>query len=161
MTPALRLIATLLLAPTLSSLPAAAHDVAAGALQIIHPAIPAPAANARSAAGYMVLANEGSTPDRLIGVETVIAGAAMLHTTDFGADGVARMRHLPAIDLPAGGIVTLEPGGMHVMFMGLTAPLAEGDMVSATLVFEQAGRVAIEFMVDPADGTMDHSTMTH
>lgn len=137
-----------------------AHGVTVGEMEIVHPAIPAPPAAARSAAGYLEIVNAGSVGDRLLGVETAIAKQAMLHSTDHGADGVARMIHLDAIDIPAGGTVLLEPGGMHIMLMGLTGPLTEGDMISATLVFERAGRVAIEFSVDAPAGT-DHSRMDH
>ncbi len=154
-----------LLAALALSAPALAHSVTAGEIEIIHPAIPAPAASAKAAAGYMAIANNGPTPDRLIGVETPAAASATLHTTEHGADGVARMAHLPALVIPAEDTVVLAPGGMHVMLMGLTAPLTEGEMVPATLVFEHAGRVAIAFMVDPPGGadhsTMDHSAMDH
>ena len=62
---------------------------------------------------------------------------------------------------PGGGeTVVLEPGGYHIMLMGLTKPLTEGEMVPATLIFEHAGRIEVEFMVDPPGG-MDHSTMDH
>lgn len=137
-----------------------AHSVTVGTMEIIHPAIPAPPAGAKSAAGYLEIVNAGDAADRLLGVETAIAKRAMLHATDHGADGVARMIHLDAIDIPAGGTVLLEPGGMHIMLMGLTGPLTEGDMIPATLVFERAGRVAIEFSVDAPAGT-DHSRMDH
>lgn len=141
----------------LSALPALAHGVTAGALEIIHPAIPLPANGAKTAAGYFAVVNGGDTPDRLIAVETPIAKMAMVHITETDANGVSTMRHLEAVDLPAGETVVLEPGGMHVMLMGLTDILAEGDMIPATLVFEQAGRVEIEFSVDPAGEAMDHS----
>ncbi len=144
---------------------AQAHEILAGQLQIIHPYISAPPAAAKSAAGYVVIANEGTTPDRLIAVETPVAAMAMLHVTEFGADGVARMRALEGLEIAGGDIVTLEPGGMHVMLMGLTAPLKAGDTVPATLVFEHAGRVEITFAVDEAgamdDMTIDHSKMDH
>ena len=137
-----------------------AHGVTVGTMEIIHPAIPAPPAGAKSAAGYLEIVNAGGAADRLLGVETAIAKRAMLHATDHGADGVARMIHLDAIDIPADGTVLLEPGGLHIMLMGLTGPLTEGDMIPATLVFERAGRVAIEFSVDAPVG-MDHSRMDH
>lgn len=137
-----------------------AHSVTVGTMEIIHPAIPAPPAGAKSAAGYLEIVNAGDAADRLLGVETAIAKRAMLHATDHGADGVARMIHLDAIDIPAGGTVLLEPGGLHIMLMGLTGPLTEGDMIPATLVFERAGRVEIEFSVDAPVG-MDHSRMDH
>lgn len=139
---------------------ALAHGVTLGAIEVIHPNIPQPPAGAKSAAGYMALANNGAAPDRLLAIESPIAEVVSLHRTEVAADGVARMRALPAIDLPADDIVLLEPGGLHVMFMGLLVPMTEGDMLPATLVFEKAGRIEVEFMVDPPGG-MDHSTMDH
>src|SRR5690606_33740508 len=88
------------------------------------------------------------------------AKKAEIHITEVSAEGVASMRHIEALEIPAGDTALLEPGGTHIMLMGLTAPLTEGDMVKATLIFEQAGRVEVEFMVDPPGG-MDHSQMNH
>jgi copper(I)-binding protein len=138
-----------------------AHEVKVGDLQIIHANIPAPMGSAQVAAGYMGIANDGDHPDRLVGVEAGFAARALLHTTTFSADGVATMSHVEALDIPAQDTVVLEPGGYHIMLMGLTRPLTVGERLPATLIFEQAGRVEIEFMVDPADGSVDHSTMDH
>lgn len=150
-----------LLASLLLSSAALAHEFKIGDLEIIHPNIPAPAATAKAAGGFMAISNDGAVSDRLIAVETGIAKRAQVHTTATGADGVAKMAHVPeGVEIPAGGTVVLERGGLHVMFMGLTGALKEGDMVPVTLVFEHAGRVAIEFMVDPP-GDMSHSMMNH
>ena len=149
-------LAALLMAGT-----ALAHETTVGDLQIIHANIPAPMGTAQVAAGYMGISNEGDHVDRLIGVEVAFAAQAVLHTTEISADGVARMRHVEALEIPAKDVVVLEPGGYHIMLMGLTRPLAVGDMLPATLIFEQGGRVDIEFMVDPADGSVDHSKMDH
>ena len=138
-----------------------AHEVNVGDLQIIHANIPAPMNGGQVAAGYMGISNEGDHSDRLIGVEASFAAKAMLHTTEFSADGVARMTHVEALEIPAGDTVVLEPGGYHIMLMGLDQPLTVGDMLPATLIFEQGGRVEIEFMVDPSDGSADHSKMEH
>lgn len=154
-TPLIALCAALLLAPCVQ-----AHGVTAGDLEIIHPNIIAPAASAKSAGGYMGIANEGTTDDRLIGIEVPSVQRSELHTTEHSADGVARMMHVEAIDIPAGETVLLERGGMHIMLMGLAGPMTEGQMVPATLIFEQAGRVEVEFSVDPSDGA-DHSAMGH
>jgi copper(I)-binding protein len=155
MKPALALILALLTAA-----PVHAHGVIQGALEIIHPNIPQPAKGAKSAAGYMAISNAGDTPDRLIGVETPAAAKSMLHTTRVSADGVASMTHLDAVEIPAGDTILLEPGGIHIMLMGLTGTLTEGDMIPGALIFEQAGRIEIEFMVDPPGG-VDHTTMDH
>lgn len=148
------------LAACLLSTSALAHSITAGDLEIIHPHIPQPAASARSAAGYIAISNAGTGADRLIGVETAIAARAMLHQSAVNADGVATMTHLDGIDMPPGEAVNLEPGGYHIMLMAPARPLTEGEMIPAALIFEKAGRIEIEFAVDPPGGA-DHSTMKH
>ena len=155
MTRLLGLMAALCLA-----FPAHAHSVTAGDIEIIHPNIPQPASSAMAAAGYMGISNAGDQPDRLIGVETPVAKSAMLHKTEVNAEGVASMTHVEGIDIPANDTVVLESGGYHIMLMGLTQELTEGQMVPGVLIFEQAGRVEMEFAIDPPGG-VDHSTMDH
>lgn len=150
-----------LLAALVFSTSALAHEIKVGDLQIIHANIPAPMGSAQSAAGYMGITNEGTTADTLIGVEVGFAAEAMLHTTEFNAEGVATMMHVEALEIPAEDTVVLEPGGYHIMLMGLKQPLEVGAMLPATLIFEHAGRVEIEFMIDPSDGSVDHSKMDH
>ncbi|MEZ5796775.1 MAG: copper uptake system-associated protein [Paracoccaceae bacterium] len=137
-----------------------AHGVTEGDIEVIHPNIPQPAEGSVTAAGYMAISNSGDHTDRLIGVETPVAESAMLHESRVSADGVATMVHVDGIEIPAGDTALLEPGGFHVMLMGLTQTLAEGQMVPGVLVFEHAGRIEIEFMVDPPGG-VDHSQMDH
>jgi copper(I)-binding protein len=140
--------------------PVHAHGVTVGDLEIIHPNIPQPASSAMAAAGYMGISNAGDEADRLIGVETPVAQSAMLHKTEVNADGVASMAHVEGIDIPANDTVVLESGGYHIMLMGLTQELIEGQMVPGVLIFEKAGRVEMEFAIDPPGG-VDHSTMDH
>ncbi len=148
--------------------PALAHELTVGDLQIIHPHIPQPAASAKAAGGFMAIVNNGTEPDRLIGIESDIAAKSEVHESRVDANGVGTMRHVDIIEIPPGGTVSLEHGGYHIMFMGLKAPLTEGEMRKATLIFENAGRVEIEFMIDPqvgegsgkdAHSDMDHSKM--
>ena len=149
-----------LIAALLISSAAHAHGTTHGTIEIIHPNIPQPAAGAKAAGGYMGITNSGTEADKLIGVETDAAAEAQLHISQVGADGVATMTHLAFIEIPAGDTVVLERGGLHVMLMGLTGTLTEGDMVKATLTFEHAGKVEMEFMVDPPGGE-GHSKMDH
>ena len=143
--------------------PALAHGVTVGDLEIIHPHIPQPAATAKAAGGFMVITNNGTEPDRLIGIESDIAAKSEVHESKVDENGVGTMEHVDAIEIPPGETINLEHGGYHVMFMGLTGTLTEGDMRKATLIFERAGRVEVEFMIDPptGQGEMDHSTMDH
>ncbi|HRO12157.1 copper chaperone PCu(A)C [Amaricoccus sp.] len=148
-----RLLVALALA-SLASGAAHAHDVAAGTLEIGHPHAFETSASAMTAAGYLTITNKGTTPDRLIAVETGFPRTE-IHTVEVDAAGVSRMRPVEGIEVPPGGTVALEPQGMHVMFMGLKAPLVAGQAIPATLRFEAAGAVPVEFTVEPrrADGT--------
>jgi copper(I)-binding protein len=151
------MIRSLLVAATLAfGTAASAHDYKAGTIEIRHPHIPATAS--ATAAGYLALVNTGTEADTLLGVAAGFAKSAMLHESSVDASGIARMTHREALTIGPGETVTLEPGALHVMFMGLSAPLAEGAMVPATLTFEHAGRVAVEFTVE-AKGT-SHNHMT-
>jgi copper(I)-binding protein len=105
-------------------------------------------AAARSGAAYMRIVNDGAADDRLLAVRTRAAERAELHaqTTE---EGISRMRPVEGgIVVPAGGSVELRNGWLHVMLMGLTSPLQDGGAVEATLVFENAGEVAVSLPVD-------------
>ena len=147
MTRTFALIAALLLGGT-----AGAHELTVGDLQFIHPHIPQPAATAQVAGGYLAISNEGAQLDRLVGLSSKIAKSVSLHQSSVDTNGVASMSPVAALDIPAGDTVVLEPGGYHIMFMGLTGRFSEGDMLPVTLTFEKAGAIDMEFMVDPADG---------
>jgi copper(I)-binding protein len=153
MTKTFALIAALLLLGGM----ACAHELTVGDLQFIHPHIPRPAATAQVAGGYLAISNAGAQSDRLLGVSSTIAKSVSLHQSRVDANGVASMSPVEMLEIPAGDTVLLEPGGYHIMFMGLTGRFSEGDMLPVTLTFEKAGAIEMEFMVDPADGTaMEH-----
>jgi len=131
---------------------AAAHDFSSGDLKISHPYLPQPSASALSAAGYFGLINDGPQDERLIGIETAAAASATLHQSRVDDAGVASMTMIDMLDIPAGATVMLEPGDIHVMFVGLTNPLTEGERVPVTLIFDHAGRVEVEFVVVAPNG---------
>jgi len=76
---------------------------------------------------------------KLIGVKSSAAETAELHQMS-NEGGVMRMRHVDSLDLPAGEVVTLQPGGYHVMLFDIKRPLKAGEQVGVTLVIEEAGR---------------------
>jgi periplasmic copper chaperone A len=103
---------------------------------------------ATTSAAYFVVENPGAVADSLLEVTTPIAGMVELHTMDRQGD-VMRMRRVFSIDVPAGGSVTLEPGGFHVMLMELKEPLVAGDRFALTLLFGQAGEMIVDVEVRP------------
>lgn len=141
--------------------PITAHEIVSGYIEITHPSIPMPPRGAKSAAGYMTISNNGRAIDVLIGVESPIASSVSVHLSEV-QDGIARMVHVPAVDIPHSDTIILERGGLHVMFMGLNTSLEDEDMIPATLIFKNAGRIEIQFMIEELDG-MDSSgaTMNH
>ncbi len=151
----------LVAAALLSAAPVFAHEARLGDLQIVHPSIPM--RPGQTAAGYMTIHNHGTEPDSLVAVSSTIAARTEVHESRVSADGIATMAPVAVLEIPAGGTVQMQPGGLHVMFMGLDAPLAEGAMLPVTLSFERAGDVTVEFMVDPpkAVEAEDHSNHGH
>lgn len=102
--------------------------------------------------GFITIKNDGASDDRLVAVETPIAGRAELHEMAMSGD-VMKMRKLnEGIVVPAGKTVELSPGGLHFMFFNVKKPFAAGDMVPATLTFEKAGKVDIMIQVGPSEG---------
>ncbi|MBQ2261035.1 MAG: copper chaperone PCu(A)C [Loktanella sp.] len=113
------------------------------------------APTAMAGGGFLTITNTGDSDDVLTAVQADFP-SVQLHTTEFDGD-IARMMHLEAIPVAAGETVTLAPGGMHVMFMGLQGnPLTAGDEISATLVFEQAGEMPVTFDVVARDTADSH-----
>lgn len=99
-------------------------------------------------AGYLVIRNTGKAADRLVGAATPAAAMVQIHEIRM-ADGEMQMREVEALEIPAGGSVRLEPGGLHLMLMDLTAPLVTGTTVPVTLEFAGAGPIPVELAVAP------------
>lgn len=106
-------------------------------------------------AGYLAIENRGAMPDRLLAASSPASGRVELHTHVRDGD-VMRMREVPAIDLPPGRTVMLEPSGLHLMLIGLMAPLERGGNVPMTLRFERAGEVTVMLTVQAA-GARGHA----
>ena len=131
---------------------AAAETYSAGSLQIVSPWARATPKGSTVSAGYLTIINKGQEPDRLTGGSLLSASRFEVHGT-VTENGVARMRQVTSLEIKPGETVELKPVGMHVMFMGLKQPMAQGQTVKGTLVFEKAGTVAIEFSVQPPGAT--------
>jgi len=128
---------------------ASAHEFKLGNLDIDHPWSRATVPNAKVAAGYLSIKNSGSEADRLVSISTDVAGKAEIHEMSVDSAGVMTMRPVDgALEIPAGGEVKLAPKGLHVMFMELKQQIKEGEKFKATLTFEKAGTVEVEFAVD-------------
>jgi copper(I)-binding protein len=125
-----------------------AHEFKVGDIRIEHPWSRATPAGAKVAGGYFTLANNGSAPDRLLSISSDVSEMVELHEMSV-KDGVMTMRPVAGgLEIPAGGKVALAPGGYHLMFIGLKRQPRQGEKFAATLTFEKAGAVSVEFAVE-------------
>ncbi len=99
--------------------------------------------------GFLVIRNTAGEADRLLSASSPAAQRMELHTHIREGD-VMRMRPVNDIPVPANGSATLQPGGLHLMLIGLTQPLVAGQSVPVTLRFERAGEVTINLAVQAA-----------
>jgi hypothetical protein len=107
-------------------------------------------------AAYMVIEG-GGRPDRLVGASSGRVDMVELHDVT-EVDGVAKMRGIEALEIPARGRVELAPKGRHLMLMGLSAPLVAGQRFDVTLRFEVTGPQVVTVTVRSATdgGTPAH-----
>jgi copper(I)-binding protein len=132
----------------LGAAPALAQEFKAGDIVIDKAWARATPKGAAVGAGYLTIHNNSATPERLTGGT---ADFANVEVHEMSLDGnVMKMRELKdGLAIPAHGTVTLAPSGTHLMFTGLKQPLATGEAVKATLNFEHAGAIPVEFAVRP------------
>ncbi|OSI09714.1 copper chaperone PCu(A)C [Neisseria zoodegmatis] len=112
---------------------------------------------------FMDIKNETKSDDVLVGATSPVSDRVEMHTHT-NDKGVMRMREVKGgIPLPKGKETKLQPGGYHVMFMGLKAPLKEGDKFPLTLKFKKAKpkTVEVEVKTAPKNGGHDHHHHGH
>ena len=132
----------------LMSLSALANNYVLGNLEIIRPWTRVTPVGADVAAGYFEIRNNGDAVDRLMSVDVENVQVSMIHEMQ-SKDGVMTMRGMSSgLEIPPGGHLTLKPGSLHVMMMGLLKPFKLGEHLHATLHFERSGEIVIDFTVE-------------
>jgi copper(I)-binding protein len=101
------------------------------------------------AAAYMTIVG-GAQPDRLLSATTPRAGMTQIHMVT-EAEGMARMRPVDGVDVPAHQSVLLAPQGLHLMLMNLSRPLVAGERFPVTLTFAGAGQLDVDVLVKAPD----------
>lgn len=122
-----------------------ASPIALAQATVAEPWARSTSAGQKAGGGFMTLKG-GAQADRLVSGSTSVAERVELHTMSMDGN-VMRMRQVDGIDIPAGQTVSLAPGGLHVMFMGLKDELKPGTKVPLTLTFEKAGTVQVQVEV--------------
>jgi hypothetical protein len=137
-----------------------AQDANIGSIKIENAYTRATVPGQQVAGGFMKIENKGAA-DQLISASSPAAGEVQLH--EMAMDGnVMKMRQVKDIAVPAGGAVELKPGGLHLMFMNIKAPLAAGQTVPVKLKFAKAGEVEVKMPVNAMGAGAGHGgTMKH
>ena len=125
---------------------AQAQNAKVGGVQIENAYTRATVPGQQVAGGFMKIENKGAA-DQLISASSPVSGEVQLH--EMAMEGnVMKMRQVKDIPVPAGGAVELKPGGLHLMFMNIKAPLAAGETVPVKLKFAKAGEVEVKMPVN-------------
>lgn len=108
------------------------------------------AVTGQPSAAYMVISNGSGQPDALLSVSSPGASMVEVHETTTDGTGMTAMHPVDRVAIPGEGEVTLQPGGTHLMLMGLTKPLEVGSTIELDLMFQHAGRMVV--MAEVRDG---------
>nr|WP_255429785.1 copper chaperone PCu(A)C [Streptomonospora sp. PA3] len=118
-------------------------SAARGDIQISGAWMPEPARPDVGAA-YLTIRNSGEEDDALVGAATTASQTAEIHTTKTADSGASVMSEVEEVPVPAGGTARLEPGGYHLMIMGISDTPAVGDTVTLTLEFAGGTEVEVD-----------------
>lgn len=133
-----------------SATPATERSVAAPGLTVSDAWAAVTPGGATVGAGYMTISNVGPA-DTLVSVASPRAPKVELHEMSMEGN-MMRMRPVAHFTVPSDGVVSLTPGGFHLMFLELPAPFVAGETVPVTLTFEHAGAVEVNLTVRERTG---------
>jgi copper(I)-binding protein len=126
-----------------------AHSFKKGDISIDHPWTRATPAGATVGVGYLKITNNGKEPDKLTGGTFGGAEKVEVHEMKMAGDTMMMRQLKDGLEIKAGETVEFAPMSFHLMFLGLKKPVAEGDDVKGTLIFEKAGTVDVTYKVEP------------
>jgi len=131
----------------LTAVAAQATDFDVGSIHIAQLWARATPKGASTAAGYMTITNNGTAPDRVSCVSSEVSAQCQIHSMTMEG-GVMKMRPIEGgLGIKPGETVVLKPSSAHVMFLDLKQPLQQGKTVKATLKFDNAGTVDVEYAI--------------
>jgi copper(I)-binding protein len=113
-----------------------------------------------NSAAFMTVVNDTSKDLTIVKASSNIAKAVELHTHDM-SNGVMRMYQVPKVTIPKNGKTVFQPGGFHVMFIGLFNPLKTGKTVTFTLYLSNGETKTITAPIKTVMGGMMHKKMDH
>ena len=114
----------------------------------------------KNSSAYLSIHNHSPNNDYLIDAKTNVAAITSIHN-HINDKGIMKMRAVKQIAIPANGSIKLQPGGFHIMLMGLKKPLREGDKFDLTLIFKKAGTVLCSVLVKKMHAMEHGKKMKH
>jgi copper(I)-binding protein len=141
MRPSVRVLAALALVALVAAVGACSSSAATPTIAQAW-ARPAPAGG--NTAAYFTITAASSQADALLSASSPAADMVQVHEVSTDASGMTGMHPIDRLDVPAGTSVTLNPGGFHVMMMGVKSELAVGETIELDLMFEHAGKVVVQ-----------------
>lgn len=114
----------------------------------------------RAMAGYVELRNDGEQPLRLVGASSASFEAVEFHES-YEEGGMMRMRAIGALEIPAGGTLSLQPGGLHLMLLRPIRPVSEGATVIVDLLTEEGDPLPAVFSVRKGPAESGHAHDHH
>lgn len=104
-------------------------------------------------AAFGEIANTSDADITIVSATTAASDAVELHETVTNDDGTMAMQPKEGgFVVPAGGTLTLEPGGNHIMFMGVTSALKPGQTVPVTLKLSDGSTLEMDAVVKTFSG---------
>ena len=139
---------------------ASAQQFEKGNLRITHPWTRATPGGATVGVGYLAITNNGKEADRLTGGTFDGADRVEIHEMKMEGNKMMMRQLRDGLEIKAGETAKLNPGGYHLMFVGLKKPIARGPNIKGSLTFEKAGTVDVDYKVE-AIGAMDSTDADH
>jgi copper(I)-binding protein len=123
---------------------------------VSNPWVRATVAQQQATGAFMQITS--TIPVRLVAAESPIAEHVEIHEMKMDGD-VMKMRQIDGLNVEPGKALELQPGGYHIMFLGLRNPVREGDQIPLQLRFESKGQpvetIAVKAMARPLNATAD------
>ena len=127
-----------------------AHELVHKGIKLVHPWVREAPKGAEAVPAFVKITNIGKKADRLVAASLKGADKAEIHET-IVSGGSSNMRPLPdGVAIKPGETVELKPEGAHIMFLNLKTSLDADQYVDGSLTFEKAGKIDVEFYVEPA-----------
>lgn len=105
-------------------------------------------ADALKGAGFFVVTNPDTTPDRLVSAHSAMAGRIEIHAIKVVGSGIRMKRLDEGLRVPAQTALELKPRGYHLLMLDLPGPWPLGSRIPVSLQFEKAGRIEVELVVE-------------